>query len=154
MARNTKLTPECQAKIVTAIRGGNYAVVAAQSAGITEATFYNWLQRGKSDGSGIYFEFLESIKEAEAAAELEAVAHVRLAGHETWQAAMTWLERKFPKRWGRYDRTEQIEGVTIRIVDESSDAIPGQYPNDDESEQIEDEEFKHEFEDEQEIETA
>ena len=32
---------------------------------------------------------------------------------------MTWLERKYPRRWGRFDRQEVAGEVTIRIVDES-----------------------------------
>ena len=43
------------------------------------------------------------LEKAEAAAELEAVANVKLAGQNSWQASMTYLERKYPDRWGRRD---------------------------------------------------
>ena len=46
--RPSKLTPEVQEKIVTAIRAGNYAQVAAVYAGIGERTFYRWMELGKS----------------------------------------------------------------------------------------------------------
>ena len=45
--RPSKLTPEVQEKIVTAIRAGNYAQVAAVYAGIGERTFYRWMERGE-----------------------------------------------------------------------------------------------------------
>jgi hypothetical protein len=106
MARKTKLTPQVQGRIVQAIRSGNYANVAARYAGIDERSYFGWMQRGEREGSGIYFQFFLAIKDAESAAEVEAVAQVRLAARESWQAAMTWLERKFPERWGRRERID------------------------------------------------
>jgi hypothetical protein len=103
--RPTKLTPQTQAKIVELIRGGNYAEIAAAAAGIGERTFYSWMQRGEREEDSIYAEFRQVIKEAEAEAEIEAVAQVR-AGGKGWQAPMTWLERKFPSRWARMTREQ------------------------------------------------
>ncbi len=116
----TKLNPQTQDRIVQAIRSGNYANVAARYAGIDEKTYYNWLQRGEREGSGIYFQFLQSVKKAESDAEVQAVAEIRLAARENWQAGMTWLERRFPDRWGRRERVEHSGGVVVKIVDESS----------------------------------
>ena len=104
MGRRTKLNPEVQEKIVSAIRAGNYAMIAAEYAGICEGTFYGWLKRGREEGQGIYFEFLKAVKEAEREAEVRAVAHVQKHMTGNWTAAMTYLERKFPQRWGRRDR--------------------------------------------------
>lgn len=106
VGRKTKLTSQVQERIVQAIRGGNYAVVAARYAGIDESSFYGWLVRGEKEGTGLYFEFFKAVKDAESAAEVEAVEEVRLASRESWQAGMTWLERKFPDRWGRRERHE------------------------------------------------
>ncbi len=105
VGRRTKLNPEVQDKIVSAIRAGNYACVAAEYAGITQASFYGWLKRGREEGKGIYFEFLEAVKSAEREAEVRAVAMVQKHMANNWTAAMTYLERKFPHRWGRRDRT-------------------------------------------------
>lgn len=101
-----KLTPQTQEKVCQAIRAGNYANVAARYAGIDESTFYRWLERGENEPSGIYCEFRKSVKDAESTAEVQAVAEVRAAGRESWQASMTWLERKFPDRWGRKEKHE------------------------------------------------
>jgi transposase-like protein len=103
--RKTKLTPEVQEKIVSAIRAGNYAAIAAEYAGISEGTFYGWLKRGREESKGVFFEFLKAVKGAEREAEVRAVAHVQKHFAENWTAAMTFLERKFPQRWGRRDRT-------------------------------------------------
>ena len=105
VGRRSKLTPKTQDKIVSAIRAGNYAVVAAEYAGISESSFYAWLQRGRERGTGPYAEFLEAVKEAEREAEVRAVAMIQKQMPENWTAAMTFLERKFPQRWGRRDRT-------------------------------------------------
>jgi len=120
--RKTKLTPDVQDRIVQAVRGGNYIQVAARYAGIGEVTFYEWLKKGETDvEGGIYRNFLKAIKDAEALAEIEAVAQVRLASRENWAAGMTWLERKFPQRWGRHERTEHTGDITIRVVYEDDD---------------------------------
>lgn len=115
--RKTKLTPLVQEKIVKAIRAGNYAYVAAQYAGISQASFYGWLIRGEAEkerlsqngarprkAETVFVEFLEAIKSAEAQAEAIRVAMITKASQETWQAAAWWLERKFPDRWARKDK--------------------------------------------------
>ena len=48
--RPTKLTPDLQAKIVEALKAGNYAEVAARHVGIASSTFYDWMKRGPRAG--------------------------------------------------------------------------------------------------------
>ena len=100
----TKLTPELQETLVQAIRAGNYALVAVQYAGISRSTFYRWMQKGQKAATGLYREFYEAIQLAESQAEVRAVAILQSHMQDSWQAAMTFLERKFPERWGRKDR--------------------------------------------------
>ena len=128
--RKTKLTPEVQEKIVSAIRAGNYAYVAAEYAGIASGTFYNWLQRGNGAKQGIYREFLEAVKRAESEAEVRAVAIIQKHMDSNWQAAMTYLERKYPDRWGRKDRLrvdinpkEALEELLSLSADELGEAV-------------------------------
>uniref|UniRef100_A0A6H1ZL13 Uncharacterized protein n=1 Tax=viral metagenome TaxID=1070528 RepID=A0A6H1ZL13_9ZZZZ len=129
----TKLTPDRQAIIIEFIESGNYISTACDAAGITRQTYLNWLEWGEEEaknGGGLYFNFFEAIKKAQAQAEAERVARVRAAGigggvskrrvttfkdgtetiEETfqtpqWLADMTHLERRHPERWGRRDRT-------------------------------------------------
>lgn len=109
MARPTKLTPELTERIVLAIRAGNYSKVAAEMSGIGETTFYRWLEEGAKENARKEFrEFRESIKRAEAEAEVRSVALIRQAADGgTWQAAAWYLERKHGDRWGRNDKIRQ-----------------------------------------------
>jgi hypothetical protein len=117
MGRPSKLTPEIQDKIVSAIRAGNYGEVAAAYAGIGSSTFYRWMDQGKAQ-AGPYREFREAVKAAESEAEVRAVAIVQKQMPEHWQAAMTYLERKFPLRWGRrVDVTSGDEPIRPRPVE-------------------------------------
>lgn len=109
MSRPLKLTQELQERICLAIRAGNYSKIAAEMNGIGETTFYRWLDLGsKPNASKIYREFRESIKRAEAEAEIVSVARIRQAADNgTWQAAAWYLERKHGDRWGRNDKIRQ-----------------------------------------------
>ena len=110
MGRPTKLTPDVQERIVQALRAGNYADAAVRSAGIATSTFYRWLERGEDETTGIYREFRDAVRLAEAEAEVHAVAVIRRAMPDDWRAAMTYLERRHPDRWRRRQTTE-VTGV-------------------------------------------
>ena len=118
MGRPTKLTPEVQDKIVNALRGGNYQETAAQFAGIDEATFYRWMERGASEDEGIYCEFRKAVERAKSQAEVRDLALIdKAAQNGSWQAAAWKLERKFPQKWGRVNRTEISgpEGKPVKV---------------------------------------
>jgi len=102
----SKLTPEVRDKIVQAVKAGNYAKVAAQYAGVDESTLYRWIRQGERQGSGIYYQFCQSLKEAEAESEVRAVAIINRHMNENWTAAMTYLERRHPDRWKRRDELD------------------------------------------------
>lgn len=109
MARPSKLTPETTEKITRAIRAGNHATVSARLAGIGETTYFRWMAEGeKEDAEPEYREFWESVKRAEAEAEIRAIALIRQAAEQgTWQASAWYLERKHPERWGKNDKIRQ-----------------------------------------------
>jgi len=133
--RKTKLTPEMQERIYTFIRAGNYIITACQACGIGQKTYENWMNRGAKESEGIYHDFYEAIKKAEAEAELESINRIRKAAaggspikrtittrvaedgstittttevlsEPIWQADAWLRERKNPDRWGRKDRME------------------------------------------------
>ena len=126
--RPTKLTKELTEKICLAISAGNYAKVAAQLAGISEATYYAWLKEAeKEDCDPIFLEFSESVERAEAAAEVEAVALIRQSARAGNARDAQWLlERKHGERWGRNDKLRQeitgIDGGPIEITIEAARA--------------------------------
>lgn len=80
MARPTKLTPELQERLLADIRIGLPYAKAAERAGITETSFYNWKERGQTEKSGIYFEFLKEVKKAVTDAMLRNVGLILQAG--------------------------------------------------------------------------
>lgn len=93
MGRRCRLTPEVQDLIVTALRAGSYVESAAQLAGISPSTLYDWLARGRKARSGQFLEFLELVQGAIAQAEVQAVERVNTASQTDWRAAAWWLER-------------------------------------------------------------
>ena len=130
MGRTLKLTEEVQDKICVAIRLGNDKKVAAALAGVSETTFYRWLEIAElPNAKKEYREFRESIERAEAEAEVTRIARItQAADNGTWQAASWWLERKFPERWGRNDKIRQeitgnLNGAVAITFDEVKNAV-------------------------------
>lgn len=113
--RPTKLTPELQRTIVTAITGGNYIETAAAMAGVNKDTLYHWFRLG-AKSPGIYRVFSDAVEKALAQAETRDVLLIGRAAETQWQAAAWRLERKFPQRWGRRDH------LKLSVTDEDIDA--------------------------------
>ncbi len=105
MARATKLTPERGERIEKAVRAGNYLDSAARSAGVHPSTLYRWLQRGDEETEGIYYDFAQEVRRAEAEAEVHAVAVLRKAMADDWRASLAYLERRHPG-WRRGETRE------------------------------------------------
>lgn len=105
--RKPKLTPARQEIITTLLANGHFAETACAKAKISETTFYAWLQKGERATAGIYREFLEAVKEADANFEVIALGKIKEAALPTperpgqWQAYAWILERRHPKKWGR-----------------------------------------------------
>jgi len=107
--RPTKLTPDVQAAIVALVEVGNYVETAVLASGVTSRTYYNWLERGEADEEP-YAEFFRTIKEAEHKAEKDALATAKAGATggvaspgPHWTSTMTFLERRFPTKWGKRD---------------------------------------------------
>jgi len=129
IGRKTICTPDRIKRIAEVVRAGNYAQVAARASGICPGTYFGWMKKGEDaikaagDGGQIpenkqpYVDFFHAIKDAEAEAELAAVANVQLAGETDWKASMTFLERRFSQRWARLERREHStgEGEAINV---------------------------------------
>lgn len=105
MGRPSKRTPEREAKLLEAIRAGNYMETAAHYAGIGVSTLHEWRDK--------YADFAEAIEKARAEAETRNVVLIQSAAKTNWQAAAWWLERSFPDKYGRRTRVEHGGEVTI-----------------------------------------
>ena len=127
VGRPTVCTREVVAGFSRLMAAGNYFVTACNYLGIDETSAYEWLKAGAEgrdapgDWPDAYREFSQSVKRAEAQAEVAAVAEVQMAGKPhaarfdaegnellpgQWQASMTFLERRHRDRWGRGERVE------------------------------------------------
>lgn len=110
MGRPSKLTPECQARIVQAIEVGATYELAAGYGGISYETFRRWMDAGEKAKSGIFRAFFEAIKSAESKAAIKWLALIDKAAADTWQAAAWKLERRYPQDYGRTVVQNEITG--------------------------------------------
>ena len=118
--RPSKLTPEVQAKIIEGILSCLHQVSAAKLAGISEATFYNWVRRGKKETKGRYFEFVVALKEAEEQAQKNLVDNIKRDDYQKTRGWQRWawiLERRWPERWARLKEDQNIkEEIVVDLV--------------------------------------
>jgi transposase len=133
MARPTKLTHDVIEDICNWLKLGYYQEDAATMAGISASTFYDWMKKGdegqkalesgtssslpaiQEDGEveivDMYSEFSEAVKKARAEAEGAHLRNIRRAADNgTWQASAWWLERSFPKKWGKRSTLDLSNG--------------------------------------------
>ncbi len=112
VGRSTRLTPELADRIANLISTGNYDVVVCGLVGIHPSTYYNWLSKGERAKSGIYKEFFDKVKKAEAAREAKWVKDIE--GDPSWQSKAWLLERRYPDRWGRREVSVNMnQNVTV-----------------------------------------
>jgi hypothetical protein len=99
----TKLPDVCE-QLIQLLKDGNTAKTACGLAGIDEATFYRWMERGQKEQSGQFCEFCKSVKKAKAEAQAYHVSVIKKASQESWQASAWYLERTDPDNWGHRER--------------------------------------------------
>ena len=94
MEESLKLNETTKGRLIEGIRLGMTNKLAAAYAGISESTFYLWLQQAR-DGDQEKSELLESLKRAEAESAAHSLAVIKKAAQDgTWQAAAWVLERR------------------------------------------------------------
>lgn len=102
-----KLTPQLQEQIGNNITLGMPLKFAAEAAGITEVTFYNWLKRGEAESKGRFYEFAEHVKACKAkAVQLHLKLITKAATDGSWQASAWILERRHPEEFGRREKVD------------------------------------------------
>ena len=102
--RKTKLTPERQEKILDCVRIGMSNKAAAQMAGISEKTLYNWIECGEKDASGPFFEFLKSLQAATVQFELSNCRIIHRSATE---------ETRIVRQTIRYKSGEVVNGKLV-----------------------------------------
>ena len=106
-----KYNPTMLAVICKLLRAGNSKTDAFKSVGIHVDTGFAWLKEGRESASAdeLLVRFARVAEKAVARFNAEMVEKVRGAAMSgqpnTWQAAMTLLERRDPDNWGKRDKT-------------------------------------------------
>lgn len=125
--RPSKLTEELKANLTKVIAAGNYYQAACDYVGISYSIFREWIVKGEQAKSGKYFDFSEAVKKAEAQAEIRMVQEWQKQMPENWQAIATFMERRYPDRWGRQDKSKVEltgkDGGAIKIDSPREDII-------------------------------
>jgi transposase len=101
MARPTKLNDELTRQIARMIRAGNSVEVLCDVVGIGESTFYDWLERGKSDArnDALYRRFRAAVLKAHGDRERKLVGYIeRAARNGSWKAAEWLMKRQEPEQ--------------------------------------------------------
>ena len=95
MARKSKFIDAVTDRIMEALRLGATYELAAEYAGISRSTLYNWMEKGKDQDRGKYRTFLDTIKAAEAKGAIANLAMIETAARAgDWKAAAWRLERR------------------------------------------------------------
>lgn len=102
--RPSRLTPAVCERLFLAICTGVPWSVAAGYAGISKATFYSWLERGRDGNGGEFIRFLDACDAAGDVAQMTLIALMRRAANSDYRAAARLLELRWPKKYGRRDR--------------------------------------------------
>ncbi|MGH2975765.1 MAG: hypothetical protein ACRDLL_12980 [Solirubrobacterales bacterium] len=123
--RPDKLTEDRQARICDALRAGLYAIEAAAFAGIGESTFYDWLARARREPDSKFAAFAAAVQKASVEAEVQALTIIRRAMRDDWEAAIGYLERRYPDRWRRRRGVEQAgdRAGPIRLAPEVAEPL-------------------------------
>lgn len=99
IGRRGHFCPETCAAIVKAVREGFAYKHAAEKAGVSERTLYDWLAKGREEPDTPHAQFSQDIKNAAAEFAGECVANIKAASLDEWQAAAWLLERKHPDQF-------------------------------------------------------
>jgi hypothetical protein len=145
VGRPTKLTPERQERIVTALRAGNYLTIAAEYAGVNRATVFRWLAQADEVGAPKAIrDFRDAVVRARAEAEhrMVDIAGRAAAGgtlvrrttrtlpdgsvevDEQWtppdgRVALDFLGRAFPDRWSRRTEVTGADGGPVQMTSQT-----------------------------------
>lgn len=123
LVRPTVLDAERCNAILQYLAEGNRLIVALRAAGVTHECFRLWENRVKAadpDVPSDIADFIGKVRVAEAASEVTAVRELR-SGRPGWQGSAWFLERRFPQRWGKQDRTTLPAPAPPKPIDQMTD---------------------------------
>lgn len=110
-SRPTKFTRETVDRLLAAIRAGLPYHLAAEAAGISETTFYEW-QRGqfpRGADKQLKAQFSEELTRARGGSAARLISIINQAAPQDWRAAAWILERRFRQEFGK--QTLEVTGA-------------------------------------------
>jgi transposase-like protein len=112
--RKSKFTAPVKTRIIEALRAGTTYEIAAQYAGISRSTLYEWIKKGENTATGTYRTFYDNIKKAEAEGAVVHLGTISQASKKDWKAAAWLLERRHGySKEGVMRAEEQIKEVEL-----------------------------------------
>lgn len=119
----SKLVKETTETLLDAVASGVHLETAAKSVGLHPKTVRRWISRAEEDieanRSSEYVTFLAELYKAESLIESSAVASWSryFEGEQgDWRAIATYLERRFPDRWGKKSEVHHSGQVVHGVV--------------------------------------
>lgn len=114
--------PDVLQLLLAAVADGLSYDSACKCAGISPRTIYNWKQRAEAGDSAAQ-SFVQALEKTEAEVERRATRNTLRAGEypQFWAANMTYLERKYPEKWGRRQDDSSSPRVVVQIGIKDSD---------------------------------
>jgi hypothetical protein len=122
--RPTGLTEEIVKAVQDMADRGQHPELMPPALGVPERTFRHWLKLGANarrtgeagGDASIYARLLAAIQQGEEKFERQLRDTVLLLAKNNWQAALTVLERRFPKRWGKVVAVRPSEQAAVEVV--------------------------------------
>ena len=123
MGRKTKCTPKTIARVAEGLRIGMTHELAAQYGGISEKTFYTWLNHAnRPDADKCYAQFLQAVKAAEADNAARCLLVIDDAANDgSWQAAAWMLERRHKYQRQASVQVETRQDPEMEVVDPTAE---------------------------------
>lgn len=125
----SKLNAQMQSRLCSLIRAGAFYEAACKEVGLHPWTFREWMKAGDEHpdepGYEHFVAFRAAIQQAEAECENRIVENFRNAAETNWQAALSFLERRFKSRWSKTDQTVAVQAqgkVAIYIPSNGRDS--------------------------------
>ena len=119
--RRPGITAEITAAVLAAVRVGAPLEVAAQAAGVSRSTFWDWMRKG-DEGKKPYAAFSESVRRAEAEVHVVVVGAVRQAIQHNPELALRWMRMRW---WPHYldhtkvDMSLDVDREAERMAEEN-----------------------------------
>lgn len=129
------ISPEAQTIITHAIRAGAFLETACEAAGISKSCFLYWQKRWKANPLSAPDPFFQSLIQATAQSEIDALEAINTESSR-WQARAWFLERRFPKHWGKprskpktkRTRAKSKVNVEIELVESPAPSVEVEAP--------------------------